>query len=190
MPRSRRRQQRRAPTRSPPDEYSSPAADSNYGIRRSREGSEDKLMERHLMSKKITELNNVLEKINGATNKVMIEMDNRVDDLNRDWQKRLQSQNFKWKDRISALSNYDNRAPQDTARPSGDSFDIGNSMWRTERRLTEIVDRLSSIPRMEKNLETIIKMVNRSYYYRPHAKTVSLRQSDLSQVFNRSLQAF
>ncbi|VDN38048.1 unnamed protein product [Gongylonema pulchrum] len=66
-------------------------------------------MERHLMSKKITELNNVLEKINGATNKVMIEMDNRVDDLNRDWQKRLQSQNFKWKDRISALSNYDNR---------------------------------------------------------------------------------
>uniref|UniRef100_A0AAF5PNZ3 Uncharacterized protein n=1 Tax=Wuchereria bancrofti TaxID=6293 RepID=A0AAF5PNZ3_WUCBA len=129
----------------------------------------NKLMERHLMSKKIAELEKILQKINDATNEIIIEMNNRVDDLNRDWQERLRNENVKWENDIHTSNKYCDNKPIETRNLQ----DINNVMWRTERRLIELTDRLAPIQEMEQKLEEIIEVLKNAPCYHQSTSTAT-----------------
>uniref|UniRef100_A0A915Q2F5 Uncharacterized protein n=1 Tax=Setaria digitata TaxID=48799 RepID=A0A915Q2F5_9BILA len=88
-------------------------------------------------------------------------MDNRVDDLNRDWRERLQNQNAKWKSGISELQKCGSTSKLTEA---GISPDVTNPMWRTEQRLIEITNRLAPIKKMEQNLNEIMEVLKQDSY--------------------------
>uniref|UniRef100_A0A0R3RW70 Tektin n=1 Tax=Elaeophora elaphi TaxID=1147741 RepID=A0A0R3RW70_9BILA len=147
----------------------------------------DKLMERHLMSKKIAELEKILQKINDATNEIIIEINNRVDDLNRDWQERLQNENAKWKNDMQASHKYFNRKGItqlcNSLTKIKSSREVNNDgMWRVERRLLELTDRLAPIQKMEQKLEEIIEILRRDRLHQLIASTNKLRISESESV--------
>ncbi|KAL4003342.1 hypothetical protein ACH3XW_7215 [Acanthocheilonema viteae] len=144
----------------------------------------DKLMERHLMSKKIAELEKILQKINDATNKIIIEMNNRIDDLNREWQERLQNENVKWKNDMHASYKYCNKLTE-----SKSSHEINNGLWRMERRLVELTDRLSSIQKMEQKLEEIIAILRMNHCYQSFAANDKLPISGNESVVSTAKTA-
>ncbi|EFO23061.1 hypothetical protein LOAG_05427 [Loa loa] len=94
---------------------------------------------------------------------IALKMNNRVDDLNRDWQERLQKENVKWKNNKHSSNKY----CKNRVTGSQSSQDVSNMMWRTERRLLELTDRLAPIQKMEQKLEEIIEVLKRNPCYQP-----------------------
>ncbi|VDK85611.1 unnamed protein product [Litomosoides sigmodontis] len=144
----------------------------------------DKLMERHLMSKKITELEKILRKINDATNKIIIEMNNRVDDLNRYWQERVENENLKWKNKLHASYNNSNKLTE-----SKSSRKTNNCLWRMEQCLLELTERLPSAQKIDQKLEEIIEMLRTNHCYRSTAATDQLRISQGGSTTNTAKTA-
>ncbi|VDO23327.1 unnamed protein product [Brugia timori] len=90
-----------------------------------------------------------------------LKMNNRVDDLNRDWQERLRNENVKWENDIHTSSKYCDNRPIETRNLQ----DINKVIWRTERRLIELTDRLAPIQKMEQKLEKIIEVLKNAPCY-------------------------
>ncbi|KAM3723085.1 Gastrulation-defective protein [Dirofilaria immitis] len=128
----------------------------------------NKLMEKHLMSKKVAEVEKVLQKMNNTTNKITTEMNNRMDGLNRDWQERLRNQNAKCRNDMFATHKYCNSSK---LREVSSSCDVDDVLYQTKQHLLEITDRLASIKKIEHKLAEIIEVLKRTPYNRSKAIT-------------------
>ncbi|CAG9535203.1 unnamed protein product [Cercopithifilaria johnstoni] len=90
-----------------------------------------------------------------------LKMNNRVDDLNRDWQERLKNENVKWENDIHSSNKSCNKLTE-----SKSSYKIDKGLRQMERHLFKLTNRLSSIPKMEQKLDEIIGILQRNYCYR------------------------
>ncbi|VDM26196.1 unnamed protein product [Toxocara canis] len=98
-------------------------------------------------------MDKTLQRINESSDEVLVEMENRIDDLNRDWQRRIRNENSKWQQRFEDLRKYMNGKEiicTLTADP----------MWRIERRLLAIETQLKPIEQIDKNVLTIAEVFN------------------------------
>ncbi|VDN06730.1 unnamed protein product [Thelazia callipaeda] len=150
------------------------AWNSNMAIRDVNEvitALKGKLMERHLMSKKIRELNEVLEQMNDSTNRIIVEMDNKVNDLNHDWEDILQSQHIKINNKIKGLcdcSNYKkNYGKWATAA------NVNDPLWRIERRLIQLADKLECTQKIEQTLQKGIDILSWNCCCQSHSSPTS-----------------
>ncbi|OZC06435.1 hypothetical protein X798_06580, partial [Onchocerca flexuosa] len=145
-------------------------------------------MEKHLMAKKIAEVEKILQTMNNATNKIIIEMNNRIDNLNQNWQKRLQYHNEKWKNdkhTTHSTSVTETRSSRDIQIES--SRNVSDAIRQTERRLFEITDRLASVEKMEQKLEEIIKILKRRPYNQSEIITSPIDNLQISESENVDL---
>uniref|UniRef100_A0A915BTQ4 Uncharacterized protein n=1 Tax=Parascaris univalens TaxID=6257 RepID=A0A915BTQ4_PARUN len=126
-----------------------------------------KLEERHLIAAKILELEKALQRINESSDEILIEMENRIDDLNRDWQRRIKSENSKWQEHINELAKQKTdgeNIPKMTLR--------ADPLWRIEKRLLCFESRLKTVDQIDKNVIAIAAVFNAIDKYIPR-KTCS-----------------